>query len=212
MSSRHLPYASTPGRAVTQLISDAVVITWTVLWVWIALAVHSAISAIGDAGRQVGDGAHGVASNLDSAGRNADKVPLVGRALSKSLKAAGDAAHDIADAGNTFGTTAAWLAVLLAVAVAGPPVLGVVMPWLFLRLRFFLRKRRLIVLAATPAGEQLLALRALANRPLRQLSLVSGDPVLAWRVEDPHAIRGLAALELQSAGVGLRALRPSQRL
>jgi len=59
-------------------------------------------------------------------------------------------------------------------------------------------------LAATPAGEQLLALRALANRPLAKLVAISGDPVGAWRHQDAVAIHGLAALELRAAGVRLR--------
>jgi hypothetical protein len=58
-----------------------------------------------------------------------------------------------------------------------------------------------LALAATPAGEQLLALRALANRPLAKLAAVSMDPVGAWRREDVIAISGLANLELRSAGV-----------
>jgi hypothetical protein len=58
-----------------------------------------------------------------------------------------------------------------------------------------------ISLASTPGGEQLLALRALANRPLRKLTSVSLDPVGAWRRGDIIAIRGLAALELRSAGI-----------
>jgi hypothetical protein len=101
-------------------------------------------------------------------------------------------------------TTASWLAVVLALAVAAPPTLGVVMPWLVLRIRFFRRKWTVSALAATPAGEQLLALRALANRPLRRLTAVTTDPVGAWRVADPGAIRGLAALELRSAGIAVR--------
>jgi hypothetical protein len=97
------------------------------------------------------------------------------------------------------------LAVVLALAVAAPPTLGVVMPWLVLRIRFFRRKWTVSALAMTPAGQQLLALRALANRPLRRLTAVSPDPVGAWRVADPSTIHGLAALELRSAGIALRA-------
>ncbi|MFY1621377.1 hypothetical protein ACN269_34425, partial [Micromonospora sp. WMMD736] len=63
-----------------------------------------------------------------------------------------------------------------------------------------------ITLASTVAGEQLLALRALANRPLAKLAEVSPDPAGAWRREDPQVIRGLAALELRSAGVRIRRL------
>jgi hypothetical protein len=61
-----------------------------------------------------------------------------------------------------------------------------------------------LTLARTPAGEQLLALRALANRPLAKLAAINDDPVGAWRHEDPAAISGLAALELRSAGVARR--------
>ncbi len=121
--------------------------------------------------------------------------------MSKPLRAASEAALDLAGAGHSLDTTATWLAVLLALAVAAPPILAVGMPWLFLRIRFFRRKWTVIALAKTPAGEQLLALRALANRPLRKLTEISHDPVGAWRREDPPAIRGLAALELRSAGV-----------
>jgi hypothetical protein len=77
-------------------------------------------------------------------------------------------------------------------------------PWIFLRVRFFRRKWTALTLAATPAGEQLLALRALANRPLGKLAAVSMDPVGAWRRDDLIAIRGLANLELRSAGVARR--------
>lgn len=202
MTTRYLPYASTPGRTIVQLVSDLVVAGWTALWVWVGIAVYTAVATIAEAGRRVESGANGIAGNLDSAGHGAGKVPWIGDALSKPLTAAGGAAHDIAGAGHSIDTTASWLAVLLALAVAAPPILALLMPWLALRLRFFLRKRTMIGLAATPAGEQLLALRALANRPLRRLAGVTPDPVGAWRHGDHHAIRGLAALELRAAGVG----------
>jgi len=204
MKSRYLPYATTPGRLLAQLFSDVVVVIWTFIWVLVGLAVHSAVSSIAAVGRQVQGGAVGVADSLKSAGHGADSIPLVGDTVSKPLTAASKAALDIAGAGHDLDTTATWLAVVLALAVAAPPAMAVVMPWLVLRIRFFRRKWTVSTLAATPAGGQLLALRALANRPLRRLTAVSPDPVGAWRVADPGAIRGLAALELRSAGVAIR--------
>jgi hypothetical protein len=204
MKSRFLPYATTPGRLLAQLFSDVVVVIWTFIWVLVGLAVHSAVSTIAAVGRQVQSGAGGVADSLKSAGHSADSVPLVGDTLSKPLTAASKAALDIAGAGHNLDTTATWLAVVLALAVAAPPALAVVVPWLVLRIRFFWRKWTVSTLATTPAGEQLLALRALANRPLRRLAAVSPDPVGAWRIGDPGAIRGLAALELRSAGIAVR--------
>lgn len=201
MRTRYLPYATTPGRLVAQLVSDLIVASWTLVWVLVGAAVHAAIATIAQVGRQVETGATGVAGNLDSAGNSAADIPLFGDTLSKPLRAASEAALDIAGAGTNLHDTASWLAWLLALAVAAPPILAVAMPWLFLRIRFFRRKWTAITLASTAAGEQLLALRALANRPLARLTAVSDDPVGAWRRQDPLAIHGLATLELQAAGI-----------
>lgn len=201
MSSRFLPYATTPGRLLAQLFSDVAVAAWTCVWVLVGLAVHTAIATIATVGAQVKSGADGVAENLESAGNSADHIPLVGDTLSKPLTAAATAALDIAGAGNTLDTTATWLAVVLAIAVAAPPIAAVAVSWLVLRLRFFRRKRMVLTLAATPAGEQLLALRALTNRSLRKLTAISPDPVGAWRHQDAATMGGLAALELRSAGL-----------
>ena len=201
MTSRFLPYATTPARLTAQLASDLLVAAWITGWVFVGLAVHHAIATFASVGTQVQSGATGISENLNSAGDNADRLPLVGDAVATPLRAASAAALDLAGAGQSLNSTATWLAVVLAIAVAAPPILAVGMPWLFLRIRFFRRKWTVISRAQTPAGEQLRALRALANRPLRKLTEVSTDPVGAWRREDPDAVRGLAALELRSAGV-----------
>src|ERR1700759_5570621 len=204
MTSRFLPYSTRPVRLLAQLFSDFAVVVWTAIWLLVGMAVYDAISTIAEAGPQIESGAHGIAGNLASAGHGAQQIPLVGDAVSKPLTAASQAALDIAGAGHDLDTTASWLAVLLAMAVVALPILLAVMPWLFLRLRFFRRKRTVTALAATPAGEQLLALRALTNRSPRKLIAVSPDPVGGWRHEDPFTIRALAALELRSAGITLR--------
>lgn len=206
MSSRYVPYARTPGRLLAQLTSDVIALVWFAIWISVGVAVHSAIATIADVGRQVQTGADGVADSLSSAGHNADGIPLIGKAIGAPLRSASSAAVDIAGAGDSLNSTASWLAWVLALAVALPPILAVAMPWLVLRIRFFRRKWTAVTLASTDAGEQLLALRALANRPLAKLTEVSDDPVTAWRTHDTIAIRKLAALELRSAG--LRPARP----
>jgi hypothetical protein len=206
---RFMPYSTKPLRLFAQLMSDITVSVWTLIWVFVGLAVHSAISTIADAGRQVESGSKGVADNLASAGHGTQHIPLLGDAVSKPLTAASQAALDIAAAGHDLDTTASWLAVLLAMAVAALPILIAVVPWLLLRLRFFRRKLVVTALAATPAGEQLLALRALTNRPPGKLAAVSPDPVGGWRREDPVTIRALAALELRAAGIAIPARQAS---
>jgi hypothetical protein len=206
MTARFLPYSTRPGRLAAQLFSDFAVVVWTALWLLVGLAVYDAISTIAEAGRQVENGAHGIAGNLASAGHSAQHIPLVGDDVSKPLNSASQAALDIAGAGHDLDTTASWLAVLLAMAVVALPILIAVLPWFFLRLRFFRRKLTVTALAATPAGEQLLALRALTNRPPRKLAALSPDPVGGWRREDPFTIRALAALELRSAGISMHGL------
>jgi hypothetical protein len=203
MTPRFLPYSTRPGRLMAQLLSDFAVILWTAIWLLVGLAVYDAVSTIAEAGRQVESGAHGIAGNLASAGRGAQHIPLVGDAVSQPLNSASQAALDLAGAGHDLDSTAGWLAVLLAMAIAAVPILVADVPWLLLRLRFFRRKLTVTALAATPAGEQLLALRALTNRPPGRLTAVSSDPVGEWRREDPSTIRALAALELRAAGISI---------
>ncbi|RFD25458.1 hypothetical protein MUBE_08690 [Mycobacterium uberis] len=203
MTSRFVPYATTPGRLTAQLLSDITVVVWTAIWTLVSAAVYNAISAIADAGAQVESGAHGIAGNLASASHGMQLIPVLGNAVSKPLTLASTAALNIADAVHSLDTTASWLAVLLALAVTTLPILAAVVPWLCLRLRFFRHKWTVTALAATPAGEQLLALRALTRRSPSKLAAVSVDPVGGWRREDPGTIRGLAALELRSAGTTL---------
>ncbi|MEZ0340551.1 hypothetical protein ACAG25_11280 [Mycobacterium sp. pV006] len=207
MTSRYVPYAGTPGRLLAQLTADILIAIWVAVWVSVGVAVHAAVTMIAEVGRQLNDGATGVSENLDSAGNRADSVPLIGDSIAGPLRAASEAALDIAGAGHSLDSTASWLAWVLALAVAAPPIMLVGMPWVVLRLRFARRKWTAVTLASTQAGEQLLALRALANRPLPKLAAISPDPVGAWREQDRVAIRGLAALELRSAGIRAANLR-----
>jgi hypothetical protein len=201
MSPRFLPYAATPGRALVQATSDLLVVLWLVLWFIIGRAVHTAVAAFAEVGRKVEGGANGIAGNLDSAGNGAGKIPLVGDTVSKPLTAAGNAARDLAGAGHGLDTRATTLAVILALAVAIPPALAVLVPWLLLRLRFARRAGAAAELSRTPGGDRLLALRALTNRPLNRVLTVGDDPVEAWRRGDPDTIRQLAALELRAVGL-----------
>jgi hypothetical protein len=201
MSPRFLPYAATPGRALVQATGDFLVVMWLVLWVFVGRLVHDAIAAFAAVGRRVESGGNGIAGNLNSAGNGAGRIPLIGDHLRAPLTAAGGAARDLAGAGHSLDQRATTLAIVLALAVAVPPVLAVAGPWLLLRLRFARRAGAAARLARTPGGYQLLALRALANRPLARVLRAGEDPVASWRAGDPEVIRRLAALELRAVGL-----------
>jgi len=57
------------------------------------------------------------------------------------------------------------------------------------------------VLRGGRGGADLLALRALANQPLRRLAKIDPDPVAAWRRGDATAVDALARLELGRLGL-----------
>src|ERR1700751_4050649 len=105
LTSRILPYSNRPARLLAQLFSDFAIFTWTAIWVLVGMAVYDAISTIAEAGRQVENGANGIAGSLASAGHGAQHIPLVGDAVSKPLASASEAALDIAGAGHNLDTT-----------------------------------------------------------------------------------------------------------
>lgn len=195
------PYSANPVRALLQAGSDVFVVLWCWLWVKVAVFVHDAVTSVGGVGYRVQGGASGIRSNLDQAATQAGRVPLVGDTFGKPFTAAGGAAQTIADAGRDLGDRVTGLALPLAIVVALAPVLSVVLLWLPARYRFARRAGETAALAATPGGASLLALRALATRPVAQLARISPDAVEAWRRDDPEVVTRLAALEQRRAGL-----------
>src|SRR5918911_1812309 len=195
------PYSANPRRLTLQVVADVFVLVWIYVWVRIGVAVHDAVLAAASVGYRIQGSAGQVAGNLDQAGRNTAGLPFVGNSLSTPLHAAAAQVGGLAGSGRDLGdrltswaTPAGWL-------IALGPVLVVVAFWLPARLRFARRAGMSAELATAPAGEELLALRALTNRPLHELRRVAQDPLQAWRTGDPDAVRALAALELAAAGV-----------
>jgi hypothetical protein len=128
-------------------------------------------------------------------------VPVAGDSLSAPFAKAAGAARGVADAGReqvAIVHDLAWVLALLTVAV---PVALIVLVWLPARIRWVRRASSAAALRGGTAGRDLLALRALANQPLRRLSTVDDDPVSAWRRGDPDVLAALATLELRRLGL-----------
>jgi hypothetical protein len=93
-----------------------------------------------------------------------------------------------------------WLGVLLAAV----PIVMVLLLWLPPRLRWAREAAAAARLRDGRADLRLFALRAVANRPLRQLRRVTDDPAGALAAGD---YEGLAALELEALGLSTRSTR-----
>ncbi len=195
------PWSASPGRAFVQVCSDAAVLVWC--WVWIRLGnvVHDAIVSVGEVGYTLEGGASGIKDGLDGAAGQAGRIPVVGDTFGQPFTAAGGAAGTIAGAGRDLGDRVTGLALPLALVVALAPILSVVLLWGPARYRFARRAGETAQLALTPGGERLLALRALATRPVHRIVAVSPDAVDAWRRDDHVVVARLAALEMSRCGV-----------
>jgi hypothetical protein len=197
------PYAQSPALRLQQILADAGMLAWVVVWVLVARTVHAAVLVLAEPGRAVEDLGRSVAGNMDSAAGAAKRVPLVGDELAKPFGALSDAGGSVSGAGQSAQDAVGTLATVLAVVLVLLPVGWLLMRWLPWRLRYAREAgaaRRL--LAGTPDLE-ILAARALATAPLPRLAALPDDTGSAWRGGDPRAVRALADLELARLGLRL---------
>jgi hypothetical protein len=152
-------------------------------------------------GQKLESAGGGIADNLADAGSKVNRVPLVGDQLVKPFNGAADAARSIADAGRQQQHIVDQMSVLLAVLAVSVPLALVIFLWLPLRLRWMRRAGVASAVRAEPAGRDLLALRALASRPLDELTRLGPDIAQSWRNGDAEAVDALAALELKQLGL-----------
>jgi hypothetical protein len=194
-------YAERLPTAIRQLLTDLVVVLWVYLWIRAGLWVHDTVQKLTVPGQKLQTAGGGIADNLADAGSKVNRVPLVGDQLVKPFNGAADAARAIADAGRQEQHVAEQLSVLLAVLAVSVPLALVLFLWLPLRLRWMRRAGVASAVRAEPAGRDLLALRALASRPLDELTRLGPDIAQSWRNGDAEAVDALAALELRRLGL-----------
>ena len=197
-------YARPSWRLTRQIIADVFVVLWGVAW-WVAgRFTDGVIRAVAEPSRQAARLAEDLRRQTADAANQAAGIPLVGDGLRQPL-------DGMAGTLNDLGQTAAGqvAAIEQTAAVAGAlafviPVALMLVIWLPRRLAFARRAGEVAALVETADGTDLLALRALANRPIEELRSIGTDPVASWRAGDPGAMTALAELELISAGVRRR--------
>jgi hypothetical protein len=199
-------YADRPPIVIRQLLTDIAVVIWVYAWIRVGLWLHDAVLRLGVPGQKLESAGSGIADNLADAGGKVGRVPLVGDQLTKPFSGAANAARSLADAGRQQQEVVGDVALALMLMALAVPLGLVLFVWLPLRLRWMRRAGVASAAREQPAGRDLLALRALATRPLNKLAALGPDIAQSWRAGDASAVDALAALELRDLG-----LRPAGR-
>jgi hypothetical protein len=196
-------YSDIPARRTRQILGDAWLVIWSVLWIWIAAHLHGLVMNLAVPGQAMADGATSLAGNIDSAGTSVGGLPLVGESLQTPFQGMGDAARAIASAGAAEADAVSKLALFLSISLAFLAIASYLILWLPLRIAFVRKATAARELAHASDDLDLFALRALARQPLTVLVKIDPDPAAAWRRGDRRVTRALAELELRSEGLRL---------
>lgn len=194
-------YADAQAHRLRQMVGDALLLAWILLWIEIGQSVHAATMELARPGEEINEAGAGLAERMRDASSAVGDAPFIGDELQTPFDGAGDAADQIAGAGTASVEAVEQLADWLGWTVGAIPVVILLAVYLPLRWRF--------VREAT-AGQRfinavedldLFALRALARQPMSELARISDDPAGAWRRGDPDIVRQLAVLELRDVGL-----------
>jgi hypothetical protein len=198
-------YAETAARRTRQLLGDLAVLAWTAAWVAAGLALYRLVEKLAVPGQRVERAGGAFAGDVAEIQQKVGRVPVVGDELRDPFGRLAGVGRTLAEAGTTQQEVVHQLAFWLGVAVAAVPVLALLLVWLPRRLARAKEAGAASRLRAAGADLELFALRAVANRPLRDLHRVTPDPAGALRAGN-HT--GLAELELRALGLRAQPRRP----
>ena len=203
-------YADLPARRTRQIMWDLIGLALIVFWIWLGAAVYHGVNQLGEVGQQMESVGASLSGNLTDMGDKLGSVPLIGDGIRAPFDAASEGAQGIEQAGKDQQEFVNKLAWVVAIGLVIAPIMATLAIWLIPRARFAVSATRVRTLAARPGGDDLLALRALARRPLKELASVGPDAAQLWRRGDPAVIALLADLEKRDAGLVTRAAPPTR--
>jgi hypothetical protein len=191
-------YAETAGLRARQLLGDLAVVAWTAAWVWAGLTLYRLVEKLAIPGDRLERAGSGFAGDVAEIQQKVGRLPVVGGDLQGPFGRLAGVGQTLADAGATQQQVVHQLALWLGVLVAAVPVAALLVAWLPRRVGWMREAGAASRLRLAGADLELFALRAVANRPLRELRRVTPDPAGALRAGEYEA---LADLELRALGL-----------
>jgi hypothetical protein len=191
-------YAEQVPLRLRQLTLDLIAAAWVAGWAWVGVAVYRLVSKLAGPVGTVERAGNDFAGNMGTVHDKVGRVPLVGEELRGPFGRLGEVGQTVAGAARDQQQVVHELSWWLGVLLAAVPILMVLLLWLPPRLRWAREAAAAARLRDDHADLHLFALRAVANRPLRQLRRVTPDPAGALAAGDHE---GLAALELGALGL-----------
>ena len=191
-------YAETSGLRARQVLGDLAVVAWTAAWVWAGVTLYRLVEKLAVPGARLEQAGGGFAGDVAEIQQKVGRVPVVGNELQGPFGRLAGVGQTLADAGATQQQVVHQLALWLGTLVAAVPVVTLLLAWLPRRVSWAREAGAASRLRLAGADLELFALRAVANRPLRQLHRVTPDPTGALRAGDYEA---LADLELRALGL-----------
>jgi hypothetical protein len=191
-------YAETAPRRARQLVGDLLVLAWIAAWVFAGRSLYLLVEKLAAPGRAVERAGTNFATDAGEIQQKVARIPVVGGELRDPFGRLGGVGRALADAGVTQQQVVHDLALWLGVLVAAVPVAALLVMWLPGRVAWAREAGAASRLRMGGADLELFALRAVANRSLRELYRVTPDPAGALRAGD---YAGLAGLELRSLGL-----------
>jgi hypothetical protein len=196
-------YAETPGLRTRQLVGDLAVLAWTAAWVAAGVALYRLVGKLAVPGERVEQAGSSFAGDIAEIQQKVGRLPVVGGELQDPFGRLAGVGRTLAAAGVTQQEVVHQLALWLGVAVAVVPIVALLLVWLPRRVSWTREAGAASRLRMDGADLELFAIRAVANRPLRDLHRVTPDPAGDLRAGEYQA---LADLELRALG-----LRAQQR-
>ena len=178
-------------------------LAWTAAWVAAGLTLYRLVEKLAAPGARVEQAGSSFAGDVAEIQQKVGRLPVVGDELQDPFGRLAGVGRTLADAGATQQEVVHQLALWLGVVVAAVPIVALLLVWLPRRVAWAREAGAASRLRLDGADLELFAIRAVANRPLRELHRVTPDPAGDLRAGEFEA---LADLELRA--LGLRARPP----